>query len=1061
MRFSVHFNQSTRIILLVALALLALLGNYQAFPLFFRVEFLFGSIATLIALQLLGRPPAILVAVVGSLYTLLVWGHPYALIIALLEVAVVGMLSRSLVRSIVAADILYWTFLGAPLSILFYAGLMGAPSEQAALIGIKHALNGVFNAIVASMLLSVLVLYQRGSGRGIVVHSVSLRNLVLNILITSVFLPSLALIVYQNRNALSEVQSALEDELTLHARFLKDFVSTGGREPDLPRIRQMLEVWSRGDGMHTSLLRADGTVLLSTTTTQRVRSLLGTGRQTVLEGRLVLWVPPGTMPEVVRWNEANYFVHEMVGVGEIGSVLVQVPAAESLQQLERTYLEAFRLLGGITLLTLLLGPVASHFLVRPLRQLSEVSRDVPAKLMHATPIDWPVSGVSEFARLTENIRLMATSLGRTFAELRTARDELERRVEERTASLKESAARTQAIVDNAVEGIITIDEEGLVESFNPAAERIFGYSAGEVLGRNVSMLMPEPYHTGHNGYIRRYLETGEQRVMKSIREAEGRRKDGTVFPLELAVSEVPFPDRHLFTGIVRDISERKKMDRMKSEFISTVSHELRTPLTSIRGSLGLVIGGVSGELPEQARGLIEIANKNSERLSRLINDILDVEKIESGRMAFDIRPVALLPIIEQVIEANEAYASQYGAHIVLKSAQEGLSVLADPDRLTQVFTNLLSNAAKFSPQGGTVNVTVVENAGEVRVAISDAGAGIPEEFRSHVFEKFSQADASDSRRSGGTGLGLSIAKAIVDRLGGRIDFESVPGSGTTFTVDLPLWSGPGTQIFSRRPPGVRGQERGISRVLVCEDDPDVGTLLRLMLEQEGYRADIATSLGQARTLLAKERYAAMTLDIMLPDGNGLELLHELRRDERTAGLPVIIVSAVADVHRQEVDGEALAVVDWLRKPIDQEQLIQAVQRAASGPRPRILHVEDDPDVQRVVGDILRDFAQVEVANNRADAESALEQGGFSLLILDLELPDGSGLSLLPMVGRFQPPVPVVIFSAHEQDHVLADEVAAALVKSRTTNHELVATIRGILGEHRELPASPDGHPERS
>lgn len=1058
MKFSVHFNQPTRIILLAALALLALLGNYQAFPLFFRVEFLFGSIATLIALQLLGRPFAMLVAIVGSLYTLLVWGHPYALIIALLEVAVVGMLSRSLVRSIVAADILYWTFLGAPLSILFYAGLMGAPSEQAALIGMKHALNGVFNAIVASMLLSVLVLYQRDSGRGVVVHSVSLRNLVLNILITSVFLPSLALIVYQNRNALSEVQSALEDELTLHARFLNDFLSSGGREPDLPRIRQMLEVWSRGDGIHTSLLRADGTVLLSTTTAQRVRNVLGTGRQTMLGGGLVLWLPPGTMPEVVRWNEASYFVHEMVSVGEIGSVLVQVPAAASLQQLERTYLEAFRLLGGITLLTLLLGPVASHLLVRPLRRLSEVSRDVPAKLMHATPIDWPVSGVSEFARLTENIRLMATSLGRTFAELRTARDELERRVEERTASLKESAARTQAIVDNAVEGIITIDEEGLVESFNPAAERIFGYSAGEVLGRSVSMLMPEPYHTGHAGYIRRYLETGERRVMGVGREAEGRRKDGTVFPLEIAVSEVPFPDRHLFTGIVRDISERKKMDRMKSEFISTVSHELRTPLTSIRGSLGLVIGGVSGDLPEQARGLIEIANKNSERLSRLINDILDAEKIESGRMAFDIRPVALLPIIEQVIEANQAYATQYGVHIVLESAEEGLSVLADPDRLSQVFTNLLSNAAKFSPQGGAVNVAVAENAGEVRIAITDAGAGIPEEFRPHVFEKFSQADASDTRRSGGTGLGLSIAKAIVERLGGRIDFESVPGAGTTFTVDLPLWSGPGTQIFTRRR---SGGERGVSRVLVCEDDPDVGTLLRLMLEQEGYRADIATSLGQARTLLAKERYAAMTLDIMLPDGNGLELLHELRRDERTAGLPVIIVSAVADVHRQEVDGEALAVVDWLRKPIDQEQLIQAVQRAASGPRPRILHVEDDPDVQRVVGDILRDFARVEVASNRADAESALEQGGYSLVILDLELPDGSGLSLLPLVGRFQPPVPVVIFSAHEQDHVLADEVAAALVKSRTTNHELVATIRGILGEHGELPASPDGHPGMS
>jgi signal transduction histidine kinase len=237
--------------------------------------------------------------------------------------------------------------------------------------------------------------------------------------------------------------------------------------------------------------------------------------------------------------------------------------------------------------------------------------------------------------------------------------------------------------------------------------------------------------------------------------------------------------------IVRDITERKKVDQMKNEFISTVSHELRTPLTSIRGSLGLLSGGVAGALPARARAMLDIAYNNSERLVRLINDILDIEKIESGQLDFVARPLELLPLLEQAIDANCAFGAQFDVTFKLEPAVSGIWVNADADRLMQVITNLLSNAARFSPHGQAVTITVTRHSGLIHVAVSDHGPGIPEEFRGRIFQKFAQADSSDTRQRGGTGLGLSISKAIVERLGGEIGFEAGSAIGATFFFDLP------------------------------------------------------------------------------------------------------------------------------------------------------------------------------------------------------------------------------------------------------------------------------------
>ncbi len=277
------------------------------------------------------------------------------------------------------------------------------------------------------------------------------------------------------------------------------------------------------------------------------------------------------------------------------------------------------------------------------------------------------------------------------------------------------------------------------------------------------------------------------RVFDHNRNLYGRRKDGSSFPIELTITGMRYDDVTKFAGIIRDITDRKRNEQLKNEFVSTVSHELRTPLTSIKGSLGLVKAGTVGELSEQAIGMVEIAYSNSERLVRLINDILDIKKIEAGKMSFQMKVQKLSALVASAMVDIAGYAEQLGVSLELSKVEWEDYVIGDADRLQQVFANLISNAAKFSPEGGKVDISVSRVGACLRVAVHDDGPGIPVKNRDSIFSKFSQVDGSDSRQTSGTGLGLNIAKSIVNSHRGGIFFECGAGAGTTFYVDLPVW----------------------------------------------------------------------------------------------------------------------------------------------------------------------------------------------------------------------------------------------------------------------------------
>jgi PAS domain S-box-containing protein len=623
---------------------------------------------------------------------------------------------------------------------------------------------------------------------------------------------------------------------------------------------------------------------------------------------------------------------------------------------------------------------------------------------------------------TAAIALLALVLIRALARQRQA-----------FAGLARSESRFRATFDQAFVGIAQSDPEGRVLAVNRTLCDLLGYGEEEMRGRTLeSFVLP-----ADRDVPRRDGEAAQQRLL---------RKDGRIAWADVTTTVVRDPSQEVdcLVTVVHDITEFKRIDRMKSEFVSIVSHELRTPLTSIRGSLGLVAGGVAGALPEAARNLVDIAKSNSERLIRLINDILDTEKIESGKMAFDTAELDLASLLAAALESNQGFAQQRHIALRLHAPAQPVRVVADADRLTQVVTNLLSNAIKFSPERADVDVVLSEAAGRARVEVRDRGPGIPDEFRDRIFRKFSQADSSDSRQRGGTGLGLNISKAIVERLGGTLGFTTEVGRGSTFHFELPA--------LAARAQAPSPDARARPTILVVEDDRDIARLIAMMLDKAGLDAHVAHTAAQARELLGQRPYAALTVDLKLPGEDGVSLIRSLRRAPPTREVPVIVVSAVADEGRIQLNGEAHVVAEWLGKPIDENRLVRAVRDAVAGheqPRPRILHVEDDPDIQRVAAAITQGMFHVEFAAGVAEARRALAQWRFDLVLLDLRLPDGSGWDLLPDIEAQDPPPPVVVFSGDDVREPERSRVAAVLAKGDTSNEKLVATIRRVLGHAAE------------
>lgn len=609
--------------------------------------------------------------------------------------------------------------------------------------------------------------------------------------------------------------------------------------------------------------------------------------------------------------------------------------------------------------------------------------------------------------------------------------------------LRDASQRRQAILEGAMDGIVTINPSGSIEGGNPAFERMFGYSLAELDRRDVGMLLATRPPLGEVAGLLRAMELPEHGPGAS-HEIEVLRKDGTAFPAEVALSAVRLTEGLRYVAVIRDVTERKRIERLKTEFVSTVSHELRTPLTSIAGSLGLLSAQSGNGLDARATRLVEIARGNADRLVRLINDILDIEKMESDRMPFNNQELDLCTQLFAARDAIDGYAREFGVSVEFEPPSGPVLVNADRDRLAQVFDNLLSNAVKFSPREGTVTIELEPGTERHAIRIMDQGPGIPAEFQSRIFGKFAQADSSDSRQKGGTGLGLSIVREIIRRLGGDVDFTTTPGEGTTFRLLLP----------AMRPLSADSDIPATAVLLVCGNG--AASTFTAALRKAGYEVRLARSVAELEPLLESNLFAAIVVDMGLPDGERIAMIRTIRESPVNESTPLLALGGRPGA--SELDGDAALVLDWLHKPGEVSRLVDRIDAAAFGhigKLPRVLHVEDDPDVVALLAAALEGRAKVVAAPGVAAARAELRRQSFDLAVLDLTLADGSGIALLPELrATGSEPLPVVIFSAQDADPSTASLVDAYLTKSRTPISSLVAIVGSLAG------ARPSQEPSR-
>jgi PAS domain S-box-containing protein len=478
------------------------------------------------------------------------------------------------------------------------------------------------------------------------------------------------------------------------------------------------------------------------------------------------------------------------------------------------------------------------------------------------------------------------SAGNVIAAIAAFQDVTDRKHMEE--ALRSSEVRLSKVVEHMLEGLLVIGEDGVIESVNPAFMRMTGFGSDELVGQHLSRFVKQPLEPDTGEPLEDFYRQGLGRVT----EWAAQRKNGEVFPCELSLFEFRTAEGRHYAGAVRDLSERREVERMKREFVATVSHELRTPMTSIRGSLGLLSAGVLGELSDEALDVVRLAERNSLRLITLINDILDLERLKAGRLELVLRPLALSSVIERSLESVRAVAEQRG--IALDAQPTKGRVLGDADRLVQVLVNLLSNAVKFSPQGSAVRVSALEAPpGFVEVRVADRGRGIPVSHRERIFERFQQVEASDARQKGGTGLGLAISKSIVEQHGGMIGVESEEERGSTFWFRVPAAVPEGERADDALLASLTTSlgEAGDQDVLLVDDDEALLGVMARQLLSHAISVRTATTVREAKRLAVERPPRLLVLDLGLPDGDGSLVIEELNRDPRLRATPLLVYTA--------------------------------------------------------------------------------------------------------------------------------------------------------------------------
>ena len=620
--------------------------------------------------------------------------------------------------------------------------------------------------------------------------------------------------------------------------------------------------------------------------------------------------------------------------------------------------------------------------------------------------------------------------------------------EQRTAAeLREQEHRHEQFLESIPIGVYVLDEQG---------QPVYANSASlEILGRGIAPgTGPEDIAETYSAYLAGTNTIYPLDKLPILRALKGEaahiddmevERDGRRVPLDVTAAPI-YSSAGKVTGAVAaftDITARREVERLKDELISVVSHELRTPLTSIRGALGLVGSGRLGELNERGRKMIEIAVTDTDRLVRLINDMLDIERMQSGRIEMHKTSNDAADLVHRAVQTLQSLANK--ADVNIEADAVSAPVFCDTDRILQTLTNLLGNAIKFSPAGSSVRVTAQQYDGEVEFRVIDRGRGIPRDKIEKIFERFQQVDATDAREKGGAGLGLAISRSIVVQHGGRIWADSDGTNGSTFAFTLPR--------ITRQDSGDSVGDGAASLVLVVEDDSSAAEVLKAMLESEGYRVALAGNGRQAVELAIEVKPSAILLDLIMPEMNGWEAMAALKQHSETRDIPIVVVSGLAS----EIPHDE-RVAAWVDKPFEEPELRAALQRAFGKAAPCVLIVEDDVNLTEVLRTQFHSSGMRTLhARTGAEAIKIAQEEAPDLLVLDLLLPEKDGFDVVEWLKQHEKlrHLPLVVYTAMEladiQKKRLALGPSVFMTKSREAPGDVARRVAQLLNHVSRRP----------
>ncbi len=532
-------------------------------------------------------------------------------------------------------------------------------------------------------------------------------------------------------------------------------------------------------------------------------------------------------------------------------------------------------------------------------------------------------------------------------------------VKEKTDSLNDSLTHTNAVLTTVVDGIITIDSKRIVKTYNPAAERIFGYTADEVIGQNIKILMPEPYKTEHDQYIENYITTKKAKIIGVGRETSGRRKNGQIFPMELGVNDFEIHGNKMFVSSIRDITERKNAELkvvkaskalemknieleaarelaeraniLKSEFVATVSHEIRTPMNGIMGMTELLS---ETKLDPVQTSYLDTVKKSSEVLLNIINDILDISRIESDKLNLENISFDLYEIISDLVNLLSAKAREKNIDIKVNFDNSlPKYFIGDPLRLKQIINNLMNNAIKFTDQG-YISLIIKEVPDDnnlfkkLLIIVEDTGVGIPLNSQSKLFQKFSQADSSTTRKYGGAGLGLAICKQLIEMMGGNIGLESIEGKGSKFWINLKL----PVDLQGGIKKNTEIQQNGIfkdKKLLVVEDNPVNRDFILAVLKNTGAVISTAENGKIAIDMVKENMYDLILMDCQMPEMDGYAATKAIRKMEASSEIKKrnIIIAVTANAMKGDKEKCLDAGMDdYTSKPVKKQVLLEVMNK---------------------------------------------------------------------------------------------------------------------------------------